>query len=55
MAEDNVWRLTSFLFSKTPSKMKRTRILMFVKISLANYDETTLFAIMTCIVITHKL
>ena len=28
---------------------------MFVKILLANYDETTLFAIMTCIVITDKL
>ena len=32
-----------------------TGILIFVKISLANYDETTLYAIMTCIFITNKL
>ena len=31
-----------------------TGILIFAKISLANY-ETTLFAIMTCIFITNKL
>ena len=28
---------------------------MFLKISLANYDETMLFAIMTCSVIMDKL
>ena len=28
---------------------------MFVKISVANYDETMLFATMTCIVINAKL
>ena len=32
-----------------------TRILMFVKISLANYNEIMLFVNMTCIVITDKL